>query len=645
MKKTILSAAALMALGTTASAQLNENFNNGIPSTWSMINDGQTPSASLNAALRTRLTQNAWAAWPVAANDSAAITTSWFDPAGTADRWLISPSFTVTAGMSLMWDDQTGDPNFPDSLQVLISPTAGTTASDFTQTVWNDKASTTGAFATRAVSLNAYVGQTIRVAFRNHTTDAVVLFLDNVRTQVLPPVDAALTRVTPPAGSPAAYGATGGNITIGATVFNYGNTPLTSYNINYQVNGGAVVSQPMTGNIPTYSSANVTFATPYSIPGTASYNVVAWVDASGDANHSNDTARTMLGGYAFMPKKRVLLEEGTGTWCGWCPRGAVYMDSISKVYPNDVSLVAVHNGDPMTVTAYDSYLGTLISGYPTLVADRAIVDDPSEAFNIFNALRSSFGFADMTLGTMSWNNGTLSVPVDVKAATNLTGDYRLSLIITEDGVQNATGGGPWSQVNYYSGKPNSGSYSLPTTATFGDFHTLPSPIPANQIHYDFVARSITPSPTGSAGMLPASMTANTTYNATLTAPIDASWDRSKLRAIVVLMDNATGTVLNTANSGIAMSVANVDAGISKVSVYPNPTTGVASASVQLDAASKVNIEVSDITGRVIATVAPQTLAAGEHIIGLPVSNLSSGLYNVKISTAKGSVSERLSIVK
>lgn len=94
-----------------------------------------------------------------------------------------------------------------------------------------------------------------------------------------------------------------------------------------------------------------------------------------------------------------------------------------------------------------------------------------------------------------------------------------------------------------------------------------------------------------------------------------------------------------------LAVANVAAGISKVSVYPNPTNGLAAASVQLDAASKVSIEVFDITGRVIATVAEQKLAAGEHIIDLPVSNLASGLYNVKISTAKGSVTERLSIVK
>ncbi len=611
-----------------------------------MINDGKIPASSFfGAAYTARLTTDAWAGISRGGGDSAVFAPSWFTPAGKADRWLISPSFTVTPDMFLLWEDMAYNASYADSLQILVSPTAGTTTASFTQTIWNAKGSTNGDFAQRAASLSAYVGQTIRVAFRNTSDDKYLIMVDNVEARVLPAVDAAMSALTPAAGSASSYGASGSNITIGGTVYNYGAAPLTSYTINYRVNSGTVSSQPMTGNIPPYGSANVTFSTPYTLPGNTTYNVTAWVDAAGDADHSNDSAYTTVGGYAFLPKKRVFIEEGTGTWCGWCPRGAVYMDSIYKAYPNDVSVVAVHNGDPMTVTAYDNYLGTLIGGYPTLVVDRHIEDDPSEAFTLFNTERNAFGFAELTLGTLNWSGSTLSVPVDVKAAADLSGDYRLSLIITEDEVKNPTGSSSWGQTNYYSGKPNSGNYVLPTSSTFGDFHALPNPVPASQIHYDFVARSVNPSVTGTAGVLPTSMSANTTYSATLTANIDPSWNRSKLRAIVVLLDNATGNALNSVNSMSTLGVANVAAGISKVSVYPNPTNGLAAASVQLDAASKVSIEVFDITGRVIATVAEQKLAAGEHIIDLPVSNLASGLYNVKISTAKGSITERLSIVK
>ncbi len=648
MKKLLLSAAVLAACGSSAFAQLNENFNNGIPSTWTMINDGKTPSTSFSAAYISRWTANAWAGILRTAGDSAVAAPSYFTPAGKADRWLISPSFTVTSGMFLLWDDKAGNANYIDSLQVLVSPTAGTTAASFTQTIWNAGGSTSGNFATRAVSLSAYVGQTITVAFRNNSTDEVLLFLDNVKAQVLPGVDASLVNLTPTVGSPTAYGMSGSNITLGGTVYNYGGTALTSYTLNYQVAGGPVVTQAVTGNIAPYASAPVAFATPYTIPGTGTYNVKAWVSATGDANNTNDTANTMLGGYAFLPKKRLLMEEATGTWCGWCVRGSLYMDSVWKTYPNDISVIAVHNQDPMTVTAYDAYVGTMVSGYPNMLVDRRINDvDPSDAFNQYNSEHTSFGFAEMMLGTINATSTTFSVPVNVRAATDLNGDYRLVLVLTEDGVQNAAApaGSNWEQHNYYSGQANSGSYALPTSSTFGDFHALANPIPAGQIHYDFVARSITPSVSGTAGVLPSTMTVNNTYSATLTATLDPSWNQSRMRAVVMLLNNATGAVMNTVNSTLPLGVSNVSAGISKFSVYPNPTNDAASASIQLDAASKVTVEMFDVLGRKIASLPEVKLPAGEHTVQLPLSNLASGLYNVKITTEKGSVTERLSVVK
>ena len=57
----------------------------------------------------------------------------------------------------------------------------------------------------------------------------------------------------------------------------------------------------------------------------------------------NDTLSKSIVALAFQPTKRVLFEEATGTWCQWCPRGAVYMDSLHKVYPTTAMLVAVHN--------------------------------------------------------------------------------------------------------------------------------------------------------------------------------------------------------------------------------------------------------------------------------------------------------------
>lgn len=50
-----------------------------------------------------------------------------------------------------------------------------------------------------------------------------------------------------------------------------------------------------------------------------------------------------------------LIEEGTGTWCGWCPRGIVMMEYIAEKYPDFFARAAIHKSygtsrDPMQVS-------------------------------------------------------------------------------------------------------------------------------------------------------------------------------------------------------------------------------------------------------------------------------------------------------
>src|SRR5690606_4188824 len=41
--------------------------------------------------------------------------------------------------------------------------------------------------------------------------------------------------------------------------------------------------------------------------------------------------------------KRAVVEEGTGTWCQYCPRGAVMMNRMSDIYGDSYVGIAVHN--------------------------------------------------------------------------------------------------------------------------------------------------------------------------------------------------------------------------------------------------------------------------------------------------------------
>jgi PKD repeat protein len=73
--------------------------------------------------------------------------------------------------------------------------------------------------------------------------------------------------------------------------------------------------------------------------------------------------------FAQVPRDKVVVEVGTGTWCQYCPGAAMGVDDlIENGWP--VAAIENHNGDPYTniySNARNSFYG--ISGYPTAFFD------------------------------------------------------------------------------------------------------------------------------------------------------------------------------------------------------------------------------------------------------------------------------------
>lgn len=166
----------LFVMGQTVA--FTEDFQSGIPNLWSVVdNDNLTPHPDVSEY------NEAWivAEDPDSAGNFVASATSYFDPAGQADRWLITPQLNLTGyGNLLSWTAKSHDASFPDSYLVMIS-TTGNSPSDFTDTL-------TGVFGefdlnqrrTLNLSDSGYVNQPVYVAFRLRTEDGFKLYLDDV---------------------------------------------------------------------------------------------------------------------------------------------------------------------------------------------------------------------------------------------------------------------------------------------------------------------------------------------------------------------------------------------------------------------------------------------------------------------------------
>lgn len=197
MKKFLLNSI-LVALPVFGYSQIfQENFDGSGPgiSAWTVIDgDGLTPNTSV------AFITNGWNSiekqgtngnYGGPAGDFAAMSTSWYTPAGTSNDWLISPQVTISGtSPTLYWDAKAQDPDYPDGYKVMLATNGGNTIADFTIELFNTTGENTS-WISRAVSLTPYIGQTVRFAFVNNSNDKFLLLVDNIKvdyTFVQPPL-------------------------------------------------------------------------------------------------------------------------------------------------------------------------------------------------------------------------------------------------------------------------------------------------------------------------------------------------------------------------------------------------------------------------------------------------------------------------
>ncbi|MEJ6737327.1 MAG: T9SS type A sorting domain-containing protein [Flavobacteriales bacterium] len=456
----------------------------------------------------------------------------------------------------------------------------------------------------------------------------------------LPAVNGGVSFVNPIGGL------AGQAVDLGATVRNLGTNDITSFDIEYTYNGMPAVVEsvgPITlASLATYNHAFVTPVTlaAGSLPLTVTISNVN--GAGADANSTDDAKSITVNPVVPATGKMVLGEEATGTWCQWCPRGAVYMDFMEETYPSFWAGTAVHNGDPMTDPAYDTGLNPLIGGsYPNLVVDRGPANDPSAVEQSFLQQIVIAPTAYLTNGA-SYNASTRELTVSVTADFQMaaTGDWRVGVILTEDSVTGTTG---YAQSNAYAGGG---------AGVMGGYELLPSPVPASQMVYDHVARAIIPGFDGMVNSLPTSMVTGTGYSNCFTFTLPAGWDESKIH-ILSFLKNTTGGIDNATKETIASAVANgttnctvgIDVDLSgdkNFKLFPNPTNGVTFINITNTENTNINVMVMDINGRIVS----QRDYDINGSVQLPIvtNDLDKGIYIVRL-TVGDSVQQQKLIVQ
>ncbi|MFK7059589.1 Omp28-related outer membrane protein [Flavobacterium oreochromis] len=217
--------------------------------------------------------------------------------------------------------------------------------------------------------------------------------------------------------------------------------------------------------------------------------------------------------------KNVLIEDYTGTWCGFCPRIAY---SIIKVKENTTKAVsvAIHGGsrgsDPYI------YSGTLpinISGYPTGKLNRLTDWTYPENSNILQPIALTSNNTDLGLAmTSTVASGNINLDVKVKFLKDYT-NLKLVVYVVEDGLV-------YNQSNY--------------TSFFGGASTL-----VNFVHDDVLRKCLTTSILGDV-LTGTTTNATVTKNFNIAVPSNIS-DPTKMKFVAFVVDQ-TGNALNVRKS-------------------------------------------------------------------------------------------------
>ncbi len=131
-------------------------------------------------------------------------------------------------------------------------------------------------------------------------------------------------------------------------------------------------------------------------------------------------------------KKYVLVEDYTGTWCGYCTRVSYAIEELKK-QTNDAVIIAIHQGDPMQFGQVSTLMNSFgVTGFPTAFIDRSSRWSSPEPAYISQVLSKLNKKASAALAMESSIDGQeLTIKVKLQIGYNYK-SLKLGLYILED---------------------------------------------------------------------------------------------------------------------------------------------------------------------------------------------------------------------
>ena len=328
----------------------------------------------------------------------------------------------------------------------------------------------------------------------------------------------------------------GGEITFKGSAMAMSPVQVKNFEVELSIDGKVVTTQTVSSNSYLTNGSVSSFALTAKAPEevreyTANVRVSA-VNGQPDGVPANSSLDADLVVCDETYPRTVLVEEGTGCWCGWCVGGIVGVNYMNTLYPDQFVCIAVHSDDQMDVHENYGPIFGFFPTFPSAVVNRdteyMIYPDQQELQTAYTKLNKS---AIATLSADALVADDDFSYIVVKSSTHFAIDsdheYRLAYVVVEDEV------GPYLQTNYYAGGRN---------GAMGGFEKKSGQV---VMTYDHVARGIYDSYYGVKGSVPAHITKGEEYSYTYKLNLPTNIQNKKnVKVVVLLINQMTGEIIN-----------------------------------------------------------------------------------------------------
>ena len=274
---------------------------------------------------------------------------------------------------------------------------------------------------------------------------------------------------------------------------------------------------------------------------------------NGQPNNAADpTADGTLITVTHKPTYRPVIEEFTGTWCGWCPYGIAGMKSAHKKYGDKVVLIAAHASDIMAIDDYSPIL-SLVSSYPSAFFNREVSFYPNSSNMSILIDQSLHRTTVADIDTKAYWDSEDQKGINLYTTTTFVYDsneanYGIAYVLLANGLTGTTAS--WAQSNYLSGESGSDTEML-------EWYTSGSKVTG--LKYDHVAIGAWGIKEGLEESLAPQITAGKEQKFAYTLSIEGNslvQDKSQLSVVTLLIDNTTGIIMNATQTKIEAPEAN-----------------------------------------------------------------------------------------